>query len=64
MAAGAGRSIDLITGHSRDEFRLFTEVSGRRGQITEAGASHALRSLTPDPEPGVDADPEPVVDLA
>ena len=47
MAAGAGRSIDLITGHNRDEFRLFTELSGRRGQITEAEASHVLRSLAP-----------------
>jgi para-nitrobenzyl esterase len=47
VAAGAGRSIDLITGHNRDEFRLFTELSGRRGQITEADASHALRSLAP-----------------
>ncbi len=47
VAAGAGRSIDLITGHNRDEFRLFTELSGRRGRITEAEASHALWSLAP-----------------
>ena len=56
VAAGAGRSIDLITGHNRDEFRLFTELSGRRGQITGAEASHALRSLAPTASDGEDGE--------
>jgi para-nitrobenzyl esterase len=45
VAAGAGRNIDLITGHNRDEFRLFTELSNRRGRITAEQASHALVGL-------------------
>ena len=59
MARGgrsAGRSIDLITGHNRDGYRLFTELSGRRGQITEAEASHALRSLAPTGADGEDGE--------
>ncbi len=47
VAAGAGRSVDVIAGHNRDEFRLFIELSGSRGQITAAAASYALRSLAP-----------------
>ena len=47
LAMGAGRSIDLITGHNRDEFRLFTELSSMRGQITAAAASQALQGLAP-----------------
>jgi para-nitrobenzyl esterase len=76
LAMGAGRSIDLITGHNRDEFRLFTEVSSMRGQITAAAASQALRGLAPgqDGEDGEDgeaayrhaypdADPETLFEL-
>jgi len=47
VAMGAGRSIDLITGHNRDEFRLSMEMSGIRGQITAEAASHALQGLAP-----------------
>ena len=39
VAAGAARDVDLITGHNRDEFRLFTELSGLRGKITDEAAS-------------------------
>src|SRR4029077_15293810 len=45
LAAGAGRGVDLITGHTRDEYRLFTLVSGQRGNITDEPASDALRGL-------------------
>jgi para-nitrobenzyl esterase len=45
LAAGAGRGVDLLTGHTRDEYRLFTLVSGQRGKITDEAASDALRGL-------------------
>ncbi len=50
VAMGTARSVDLITGHNRDEFRLFTELSGQRGQITAEAARHALRGLAPQDE--------------
>ncbi|HLI40599.1 MAG TPA: carboxylesterase family protein, partial [Streptosporangiaceae bacterium] len=34
LAAGAARAIDLVTGHTRDEYRLFTELGGVRGTVT------------------------------
>ena len=45
VAAGAARHVDLLTGHNRDEFRLFTELYGLRGKITDEVASQALRRL-------------------
>jgi para-nitrobenzyl esterase len=47
VAAGAGRTVDLLTGHNRDECRLFTEQGGQRGRITEETARDALRRLAP-----------------
>jgi para-nitrobenzyl esterase len=48
LATGTGRKIDLVTGHTRDEYRLFMEFSGIRGKVTEDMAAHALRGLVPD----------------
>jgi para-nitrobenzyl esterase len=45
VAAGAARDVDLLTGHNRDEYRLFTELAGVRGKIGEPTASAALRGL-------------------
>jgi para-nitrobenzyl esterase len=45
LAVGAGRGVDLITGHNRDEYRLFTVLSGLRGKITDEMASDALREF-------------------
>jgi para-nitrobenzyl esterase len=58
LAMGAGRSIDLIAGHNRDEFRLFTELPPARGQITAEAASQALQGLAPgeDRENGEDGE--------
>ena len=47
VATGAARNVDLITGHNRDEYRLFTQVYGIRGKITGERASDALRALGP-----------------
>jgi para-nitrobenzyl esterase len=45
LAAGAGRGVDLVAGHNRDEYRLFTALNGQRGKITEEMASDTLRGL-------------------
>ena len=45
VAAGAARDVDLLTGHNRDEYRLFTVLAGVRGKIDEPTASAALRGL-------------------
>ncbi len=47
VAAGAARDIDLLTGHNRDEYRLFTEMYGLRGKITDEAVSEAMRGLAP-----------------
>jgi para-nitrobenzyl esterase len=47
LATGAARNVDLIAGHNRDEYRLFTELDGIRGKVTAEAASHALRGLGP-----------------
>ncbi len=46
LVSGAARDVDLLTGHNRDEFRLFTELYGLRGKITDEAASQALRGLS------------------
>jgi len=50
LAMGAGRGVDLIAGHNRDEFRLFTEMAGIRGRVTAEMAADALRGLAPGAE--------------
>jgi para-nitrobenzyl esterase len=47
LAAGAGRAVDLLVGHTRDEQRLFTVITGRLGTVGEEDAAAALRSLAP-----------------
>jgi para-nitrobenzyl esterase len=69
IAAGAARGVDLLTGHNRDEYRLFTEMSGVRGKITDEAAGKALRGLAgPDGEHAYraaypDADAETLFEL-
>jgi para-nitrobenzyl esterase len=50
LLSGAARNVDLIAGHNRDEYRLFTEFSGRRGKITAEDADAALHALAPAPD--------------
>jgi para-nitrobenzyl esterase len=51
IASGAAHGIDLIAGHNRDEYRLFTALAELRGKITDAMAARALRALAgPDGE--------------
>ena len=44
LADGAGRGIDLLVGHTRDEYR---EFAARRGEITDAQATATLDRLLP-----------------
>ncbi len=50
LAAGAGRDVDLLVGHTRDEHRLFSLIDGVLGQVTEEQAETALRALAPGPD--------------
>lgn len=50
LLSGAGRDIDLLTGHNRDEFRLLIATGGRLGTITDADAGGALAAFAPRPD--------------
>src|SRR6185437_1033046 len=45
LASGAGNDVDLLAGHNRDEYRLFTALSEVRGKVTDEMAAGALREL-------------------
>jgi len=47
LAAGAGRGIDLMAGHTRDEQRLLIALTGMLGQVTPAQAAEALSIFAP-----------------
>src|SRR6185437_11968259 len=69
LASGAGNDVDLLAGHNRDEYRLFTALSEVRGKVTEEMAAGALRGLAgPDGEAAYrtaypDADAETLFEL-
>ncbi len=50
LAAGAGREVDLLVGHTRDEHRLFSLIDGVLGQVTEEQAERDLVTLAPGPD--------------
>ena len=50
LAAGAGRDVELLVGHNRDEYRLFLAMADRLGRITEEQAAAALRTFAPGPD--------------
>jgi para-nitrobenzyl esterase len=62
LAEGAASGIELVVGHTRDEYRLFLFASGRLGSITPEQTDAALRVLAPDAAAfrtaHPDADPE------
>ncbi|MEU1372242.1 carboxylesterase family protein [Streptomyces triculaminicus] len=47
LADGAGRGIELLVGHTRDEQRLLTALDGLLGQVTEELAATALHVFGP-----------------
>ncbi len=70
IAAGTGRDVDLIAGHTRDEFRLLAGAAGIRGLVTPEMAANALNGLVTsgDGEKAYrvaypDADPETLFEL-
>jgi para-nitrobenzyl esterase len=50
LAAGAGRDIELITGHNREEYQLFLVLGGMLGKITDEQVTGALRLFAPGPD--------------
>ncbi|MFI8189631.1 carboxylesterase/lipase family protein [Streptomyces sp. NPDC085946] len=47
LASGAARDVDLLTGHNRDEYRLFVALAGRLRGITDEQAAAALDLYAP-----------------
>ncbi|MEV6672185.1 carboxylesterase family protein [Streptomyces sp. NPDC051162] len=54
LAGGRASGIELLAGHTRDEFRLFSVMFGKRGTFTEQDARTALELFAPAPD-GADA---------
>ncbi|MFF8774878.1 carboxylesterase/lipase family protein [Kitasatospora sp. NPDC015120] len=54
LTGGRAEGIELLVGHTRDEFRLFTVLAGRLGTFTEEDARDALALFAPAPD-GPDA---------
>jgi para-nitrobenzyl esterase len=50
LAGGAGRGVELLAGHTRDEQRLFTAINGLLGEVSEEQAANALAVLAPGPD--------------
>ncbi|WP_438489809.1 carboxylesterase/lipase family protein [Streptomyces sp. S186] len=50
LAGGRANGIELLVGHTREEFRLFSVMSGRRGRFTEQDARTALELFAPGPD--------------
>jgi para-nitrobenzyl esterase len=49
LREGVARGVELVVGHTRDEYRLFLLALGERGEITLERADAALDLLAPDP---------------
>ncbi|GIG59940.1 carboxylic ester hydrolase [Longispora fulva] len=50
LADGAGRDIELLVGHTRDEQRLFSLIEGILGQVTPEQSATALDTFAPGPD--------------
>lgn len=50
LADGAGRDVELLVGHTRDEQRLFTALDGLLGAVSEEQAAAALQVFAPGPD--------------
>jgi para-nitrobenzyl esterase len=70
LLAGAASDVDLLTGHNRDEYRLFIAMGGQLGNITGEEEAEALASFAPAPDGPAgyrkafpDADPSAMYEL-
>jgi para-nitrobenzyl esterase len=50
LVSGAARDVALLTGHTRDEYRLMIAAAGRLGRITDDETSTALDYFAPAPD--------------
>jgi para-nitrobenzyl esterase len=50
LLSGVARDVELLTGHNRDEYRLFLAMSGRLGKITSGEAETVLDAFAPAPD--------------
>lgn len=50
LLSGAASDVELLTGHTREEYRLFIAVDGKLGRITEEEAAAALAAFAPAPD--------------
>jgi para-nitrobenzyl esterase len=50
LVSGAARDVELLTGHNRDEYRLFIAAQGRLGKITDDEANTVLDYFAPAPD--------------
>ncbi len=50
LAAGAGRDVPLLVGHTRDEWRLFLVLRDLVGGVTDAMADEAMNRFGPGPD--------------
>jgi para-nitrobenzyl esterase len=70
LLAGAAAEVELLTGHNRDEYRLFLAMGGRLGNVTEDEAATTLATFAPAPDGAAayrkafpDADPSGMYEL-
>jgi len=50
LVSGAAREVELLTGHNKDEYRLFLAMQGRLGRVTEEQADAVLDQFAPAPD--------------
>jgi len=50
LVSGAAREVELLTGHTKNEYRLFLAMQGRLGAITEDEATQVLDWFAPAPD--------------
>ena len=70
LLAGAAAEVELLTGHNRDEYRLFLAMGGKLGNVTEDEAATTLATFAPAPDGSAaykkafpDADPSAMYEL-
>src|ERR1700722_14759131 len=70
LLSGAAAEVELLTGHNRDEYRLFLAMGGKLGNVTEDEAGNTLATFAPAPDGAAaykkafpDADPSGMYEL-
>jgi para-nitrobenzyl esterase len=70
LLAGAASDVELLTGHNRDEYRLFLAMGGQLGNVSEEETTEVLTAFAPAPDGSAgyrkafpDADPSAMYEL-